>query len=266
MEDLAVLRVREVDVDEVPNNRLTVLARTGLGSKATALARMSEPRRTATLLAVARHLDAAAIDDALDLFGLLMTTRLLSPARRATAEARLAMLPRLERASKTVVRAGRVLLDALTAAEAAATADGTAEGSPAVLDVAGLWAAVETVASRDELRDALGVVDQLVPDDDGSADAALRTALAGRYNTVRPFLALRYFALARNFGSPGPPRPAPTPAPRLQPRPNSLVQIENDSPTMKFAHPASDHTNEGNRPAPGPSRTLEGSGNSGVIS
>jgi hypothetical protein len=29
-----------------------------------------------------------------------------------------------------------------------------------------------------------------VPEDDGSAEIALRKALAGRYNTVRPFLAL----------------------------------------------------------------------------
>ena len=29
-----------------------------------------------------------------------------------------------------------------------------------------------------------------MPEDDGSAEIALRKALAGRYNTVRPFLAL----------------------------------------------------------------------------
>ena len=146
VEDVAGLGAREVDVSDVPVNRLTVLARVGLGSKATALARMSEPRRTATLLAVVRHLDAVAIDDALDLFGLLMATRLLSPARRASTEARLAMLPRLERASRTVARAGRVLLDALTRAETAAEAAEAAAGDPlgesqAPLDVAGLWAA-----------------------------------------------------------------------------------------------------------------------------
>ena len=65
-----------------------------------------------------RHLEAAAVDDTLDLFALLMATRLFSPARRASAEQRLAMLPRLEKASKTVARAGRVLLDQLAAAEA----------------------------------------------------------------------------------------------------------------------------------------------------
>ncbi|MFP5070839.1 DUF4158 domain-containing protein [Pseudonocardia nantongensis] len=196
VEDVAGLGVREVDVADIPANRLVALARVGLDSKTAALARMSEPRRTATLLAVVRHLGAVAIDDALDLFGLLMATRLLSPSRRASAEARLAMLPRLERASRTVARAGRVLLDALTAAETAGeesgetVADGTDAGAATLLDVAGLWTAVEAVASRKELREALGILEQLVPDDDGSADTALRTALAGRYNTVRPFLAL----------------------------------------------------------------------------
>ena len=38
--------------------------------------------------------------------------------------------------------------------------------------------------------DAIALVEELVPDDDGSADSAMRAALAGRYNTVRPFLAL----------------------------------------------------------------------------
>ncbi|GHF98828.1 MULTISPECIES: hypothetical protein [Amycolatopsis] len=33
-------------------------------------------------------------------------------------------------------------------------------------------------------------MNKLVPEDDGSADIALRKALAGRYNTVRPFLRL----------------------------------------------------------------------------
>ena len=150
------------------------------GSKASALARLGEPKRTATLVAVVRHLEAVAVDDTLDLFALLMTTRLFSPARRASAEQRLAMLPRLEKASKMVARAGRVLLDQLAAAE----------GSGARLDVAALWAAVERVAPRAVVVDAIALVEELVPDDDGSADSAMRAALAGRYNTVRPFLAL----------------------------------------------------------------------------
>ncbi len=131
-------------------------------------------------MAVARHLEAAAVDDTLDLFALLMATRLFSPARRASAEQRLALLPRLEKASKTVARASRILLDALAAAEA----------SREPLDVAVLWSAVEAVASRAAVTEAISLVEELVPDEDGSAESALRAALAGRYNTVRPFLAL----------------------------------------------------------------------------
>jgi len=157
-----------------------MLARTGLGSKASALARLGEPKRTATLVAVVRHLEAAAVDDTLDLLALLMATRLFSPARRASAGQRLAMLPRLEKASKTVARAGRVLLDQLAAAEDSGTR----------LDVAALWAAVERIAPRAVVADAIDLVEELVPGDDGSADSAMRAALAGRYNTVRPFLTL----------------------------------------------------------------------------
>ncbi|MGI8846886.1 MAG: Tn3 family transposase [Candidatus Dormibacteria bacterium] len=176
-EEISRLGVSRIDIQDIPANRLTVLARTGLGSKATALDRLREPKKTATLVAVVRHLEAVAIDDVLDLFALLMATRLLSPARRTSAEQRLAMLPRLEKASRTVARAGRVLLDALATAE---------EGGS--LDVTPLWAAVEAVAPRAALVDAIGLVEALVPDDDGSADAAMRAALVGRYNTVRPFL------------------------------------------------------------------------------
>lgn len=56
------------------------------------------------------------------------------------------------------------------------------------LDAAAAWAAVEKVASREQVTGAVAVVDELVPDDDGSAEAALRAALTDRYRTVRPFV------------------------------------------------------------------------------
>ena len=71
-----------------------------------------------TLLAMTRHLDAAAIDDALDLFALLMATRLINPARAGSNTERLASLPRLERASRTLALAHRALLAALDGADA----------------------------------------------------------------------------------------------------------------------------------------------------
>lgn len=108
-----------------------------------------------------------------------MTTRLINPARTASNTARLASLPRLERASRTLARVGRELLCTL---ERAAAGDG--------LDVTTVWAAVETIATREQISGALAVVDELVPDDDNGADAAMRVALGERYRTVRPFLAL----------------------------------------------------------------------------
>lgn len=176
--DLAGLGVRVVDCSGVPANRLATLARYGLASKAPILSALAEPRRTATLLAVTRHLDAVAIDDALDLFALLMATKLINPARRASSAERLASLPRLERASRTLALVNREMFTALDAA---------GEGG---VDVAAVWAAIEAIAPRGQIAGALATVEELVPDDDGSAAAAMRVALAERYRTVRPFLGL----------------------------------------------------------------------------
>ncbi|MBG0569144.1 hypothetical protein [Actinoplanes aureus] len=74
---------------------------------------LAEPRRTATLLATARRLEAAAMDDALDLLDSLMATRLIGPARRVTDRARLEAMPRLEKASSTLMVVARKMLDLL---------------------------------------------------------------------------------------------------------------------------------------------------------
>jgi hypothetical protein len=55
-------------------------------------------------------------------------------------------------------------------------------------------AGVEQVAPRDRVRDAAAVIGELVPDD-SAGEAAMRTALAGRYRVVRPFLVLLAQAL-----------------------------------------------------------------------
>jgi len=178
--DLEGLGVRSADCSTVPANRIAALARYGLASKAPTLQELAEPRRTATLLAMARHLDAVAIDDALDLFALLMATRLINPARAASATERLASLPRLERASRMLAVAHRELFKTLDAAAQVETG----------LDVAAIWAVLEQVASREQLADAVGVVEELVPADDGSAESAMRVVLGERYRTVRPFLGL----------------------------------------------------------------------------
>jgi hypothetical protein len=144
VEDIARLRVGRVKVAGVPVNRMKLLARYGLGSKAPALARMEDPKKTATLVAVLQHLEAVAIDDALDLFALLMATRLFSTARRVSAGERLAMLP----------KAGARLADAGAGRTGAGVELELVEEVGADLDVAALWAAVEEVASREQVRAA----------------------------------------------------------------------------------------------------------------
>jgi hypothetical protein len=177
---LSGLGVRRVDCSAVPANRMAALARYGLSSKAPTLAALAEPRRTATLLAATRHLEAVAIDEALDLFAMLMTTRMINPARQVSNNDRLASLPRLERASRMLALVNRELFAALDAAA----------GSGGGVDVAVMWAAIERIASRAKVAGAVATVTELVPEDDGGADIALRVALTERYRTVRPSLSM----------------------------------------------------------------------------
>ncbi|WP_331728433.1 DUF4158 domain-containing protein (plasmid) [Streptomyces atratus] len=104
VDEIAVYRLGRVKLDKLPPNRLAALARYGLGSKATSLERASEPKRTAMLTAVMRHMEAKAIDDALELFTVLMSTKLLSTAKRLTNKDRLSTLPQLEKASRIAAR------------------------------------------------------------------------------------------------------------------------------------------------------------------
>jgi len=150
---LSGLGVRRVDCSAVPANRMAALARYGLSSKAPTWAALAEPRRTATLLAATRHLEAVAIDEALDLFAMLMTTRMINPARRVCNNDRLASLPRLERACRMLVLVNRELFAALD--------------SGGGLDVAAMWAAVERIPSRAKVAGAVATVTELVPEDDG---------------------------------------------------------------------------------------------------
>lgn len=180
VDDIAAFQLGRVKLDKIPPNRLAALARYGLGTKAPKLERTPEPKRTAMLAAVMRHLEAKAIDDALDLFEILMATRLISTAKRATDKQRLSTLPQLEKASRIVARAAGVLIGELE----------LIEETGADVDVAALWRALEEVAPRAAVSSAASVVVSLVPEDDGTAETALRGALALRYNTVKPFLTL----------------------------------------------------------------------------
>ncbi len=148
VEDIAAFQLGRLKLEQIPPNRLSALARYGLGTKAPKLERTPEPKRTAMLTAVMRHLEAKAIDDALDLFEILMATRLISTAKRSTDKQRLSTLPQLEKASRLVARAAAVFIEEL----------GLIEQSGCDVDVAALWGALEEVAPRAALSSAATVV------------------------------------------------------------------------------------------------------------
>lgn len=117
VDEIAAFRLGKVKVEQIPPNRLAALAKNGLGSKAPNLTRTPEPKRTAMVTAVVRSLEAAAIDDALDLFAILMQVKLISSAKRATDKDWLSTMPRLEKASRVVTAVWRVLAEELELVE-----------------------------------------------------------------------------------------------------------------------------------------------------
>ncbi|GAA4233059.1 hypothetical protein GCM10023075_48480 [Streptosporangium album] len=168
-------------LDKVPPNRPATLARVGLGSKAPILERTPEPKRTALLTSVVRHLEASAIDDALDLFSVLMQVKLISAARRATDRDRIAARPRMAKASRMLDGVFRLWGEQL---------DLVVE-SGADLDPGAMWRALETeVGPREEVMAASVLLGELIGPADEEAEAEMRRLLATRYNTVRPFLSL----------------------------------------------------------------------------
>jgi hypothetical protein len=100
-----------VQMPDVPPVKVTALARYGLSATAPALRELGERRRIATLLAAVRQLEVDAVDDALDLFDLLMATKLLARAEKLGNKAKLKTLPTLRRAAVKIAAAVAVLLD-----------------------------------------------------------------------------------------------------------------------------------------------------------
>ncbi len=80
--ELLAIGAGKADLTGVQANRVEALARYGLGTKAPTLRGLTEPRRTATLWRPRGHLEVSAVDDVLDLFTLLMATKLLAWAER----------------------------------------------------------------------------------------------------------------------------------------------------------------------------------------
>lgn len=177
--DVRGLGAHLVGTSVVAAARMAGLVRYGMGSKAPTLRDLEESRKTATLLATVRHLESASVDDALDLLDVLMASRLLARADRVGKEEKLKALAKLKRAAGRVAKAVGVLLETAPAAD-------TGE----LVSVVDAWAAIEKAAPRAKLAEALTIIAEVVPDEEGDEDAEWRAALATRYSTVRGFIRL----------------------------------------------------------------------------
>lgn len=114
-----------------------------------------------------RHLEALAIDDALDVFALLMQVKLLNVAKRATDKEWLASWPRLARASRTVQAVYRLWFEQLDLVAEAGTD----------LDAAALLRALEEeVGPRVEVEAVVRLLDELLPPGDEESEAEMRAS------------------------------------------------------------------------------------------
>ena len=173
--DVEAIGMGSVDLSMVPPRRLTGLATYGLAAKATALRRL-EPRtqRIAVLAATAKAMTARAVDDVLEVFDLLMTTKLLAKAERQSKDEKLRRYPRVSRNAGKLAAAVKVLLEMVEVDQDV--------GLGVVVDL------IEQTVTRSELRHAVEAIDELVPVGDSELDGQRLTELAGKLSTVRPFL------------------------------------------------------------------------------
>jgi TnpA family transposase len=110
LDEVRLLAVGLPGVAHVPPGRVTALARFATVAKAQAVARLPEQRRTATLLAFVRTLEASAQDDVLDLFDIVVT-KLFTDAAAVGKRARLRTIRDLDAAALRLRRVGGVLMD-----------------------------------------------------------------------------------------------------------------------------------------------------------
>ncbi len=94
----------------VPPSRIAALSRFAHTVKVSAVARLPDARRAATLVAFIHSLEASANDDALDVLGILLRD-FFAKAEQADRKVRLRTLKDLDNAASTLAEACRVLLD-----------------------------------------------------------------------------------------------------------------------------------------------------------
>lgn len=181
--EIAELGFSNLDVSAIPPRRLAELARYGLDGEANLLRRHPPPRRLATVMATMLRLEASAIDDALDLLDILITTKLLARAERESAKEQIRTLPRFAKASSTLAIGMKLLLSARGDLD-----DPDEDRGWRQVTLGEVWADIEAVVPRRDLAAAVDAVLELAPTADSDADEAWRTELVKRFATVRPFL------------------------------------------------------------------------------
>jgi hypothetical protein len=148
----------------IPAGRLHALARFANTAKVTVIRKLPESRRLATLVAFAGNLEAAALDDALDLLDILIT-EMFSGAARASDIARLRTIKDLDAAAIQLTHVCRLVLDT-------------------EVQDAELRSAIFKALEREQLAAVVSQVDSLVrPPED-----VYYQELAGSYARVRRFL------------------------------------------------------------------------------
>ncbi len=162
----SVLSRVELDAAVSPR-RLAELARYGMGADSAQLRRHRPPRRLATLVATVAHLEATAVDDALEL---LMVTELVGKARREADKQTVSQHPKLARASVMLVVVAEVLLEAST------------WGTDDEVRVSAVWEAIEARIPRAQVR-AAATVSGMVPPPEVATDGDWRVELAKRIAT-----------------------------------------------------------------------------------
>ncbi len=172
--EVAGLGLADVAIDDVPQRRLVELARWGMAAKAPALRRHPHKRRLATLLATASYLEAKAVDDALELFDVLMANELLGRAVRESNKANVRRFPKVARDAAACAAAVGVLLDA-------------ADSGPDIT-LGAVWEAIDAVVPRSDLRAAVDNLTATLPPPDADPAGEWRAGLIERYAAVRSFV------------------------------------------------------------------------------
>ncbi|MEZ2390695.1 Tn3 family transposase [bacterium RCC_150] len=172
--ELRSIGLEVLDVSAIPPRRLTGLATYGLASKAAALRRVPREHRLAVMAATVVVLSARAVDDVLETFDLLMTTRLLSKAERESKDEKLRRYPRVSRNAGKLSLAVKVMLEMVEVNED--------------VGLGLVWDMIERTVTKADLRSAVATIEELVPVGDAELDGQRFEELAGRFATVRPFL------------------------------------------------------------------------------